>query len=242
MSRYDYYKKKVNKKKIFKDIVLIYFIAVIFVLLFNSLILQAYRIPSNSMFPGISEGTRVLTNKFIYGPKYPLTDVRIFDSTKSVKRGDVIVFYSKEYMKRNTFIRSFSSFIYTVTFSVIDISKYFQRYDTNVYLKRVIGIPGDKIKYIIQDKKVIVLINGLPEKSVISSDYKLIDENEDNSPLLSNMILQEEKEVKEGEYYVLGDNRASSSDSRIWGPVSSKQIIGKAFLKYWPLSNFGAIR
>lgn len=242
MSRYDYYKKKVNKKKIFKDIVLIYFIAVIFVLLFNSLILQAYRIPSNSMFPGISEGTRVLTNKFIYGPKYPLTDLRIFDSTKSVKRGDVIVFYSKEYMKRNTFIRSFSSFIYTVTFSVIDISKYFQRYDTNVYLKRVIGIPGDKIKYIIQDKKVIVLINGLPEKSVISSDYKLIDENEDNSPLLSNMILQEEKEVKDGEYYVLGDNRASSSDSRIWGSVSSKQIIGKAFLKYWPLSNFGAIR
>ncbi|HQH31622.1 MAG TPA: signal peptidase I, partial [Spirochaetota bacterium] len=102
MSRYDYYKKRVNKKKVFKDIVLIYFIAVIFVLLFNSLILQAYRIPSNSMFPGISEGTRVLANKFIYGPKYPLSDFRIFDSTKSVKRGDVIVFYSKEYMKKNT--------------------------------------------------------------------------------------------------------------------------------------------
>ncbi|HQH31727.1 MAG TPA: signal peptidase I, partial [Spirochaetota bacterium] len=138
--------------------------------------------------------------------------------------------------------RSFSSFIYTVTFSLVDISKYFQRYDTNIYLKRVIGIPGDKIKYIIQDKKVVVLINDLPEKNVISSSYRLIEENEDSSPLLSNMILQEEKEVKEGEYYVLGDNRASSSDSRIWGTVSSKQIIGKAFLKYWPMSNFGVIR
>jgi|ADurb_Total_1113_FD_contig_111_42713_length_792_multi_2_in_0_out_0_2 signal peptidase I len=145
-------------------------------------------------------------------------------------------------MKKNTFIRSFSSFIYTVTFSLVDISKYFQRYDTNIYLKRVIGIPGDKIKYIIQDKKVVVLINDLPEKNVISSSYRLIEENEDSSPLLSNMILQEEKEVKEGEYYVLGDNRASSSDSRIWGTVSSKQIIGKAFLKYWPMSNFGVIR
>jgi signal peptidase I len=77
---------------------------------------------------------------------------------------------------------------------------------------------------------------------VINIDYQLIDETEENSPLLSNMILQNETVLKDGEFYVLGDNRISSSDSRIYGPIKSKQIVGKAVLKYWPLRSFGAVR
>ena len=241
-TRYDYYKKKVNKNKIFKDILLIYIIAVIFVLLFNSILLQAYKIPSDSMFPTIPDGTRALTNKFIFGPKYPLTDIRIFDSTQNINRGDVIVFMSNEYFSKNVLIRTFSTFVYTVTFSLIDISGYFKLYESNIYIKRVIGIPGDKIKFKVINNKIVVFINGVEERKVINIDYKLIEETEENSPLLGNMILQNEFDVKEGEFYVLGDNRVSSADSRIWGTVKSKQIIGKAFVKYWPLNQFGVIR
>ena len=241
-TRYEYYKKKVNKNKIFKDILLIYIIAVIFVLLFNSILLQAYKIPSDSMFPTIPDGTRALTNKFIFGPKYPLTDIRIFDSTQNINRGDVIVFMSNEYFSKNVLIRTFSTFVYTVTFSLIDISGYFKLYESNIYIKRVIGIPGDKIKFKVINNKIVVFINGVEERKVINIDYKLIEETEENSPLLGNMILQNEFDVKEGEFYVLGDNRVSSADSRIWGTVKSKQIIGKAFVKYWPLNQFGVIR
>ncbi|MBQ3922063.1 MAG: signal peptidase I [Spirochaetales bacterium] len=238
----DHYKKKKNKHVVAKDIILIYIIAVVFVLLFNSMILQAYKVPSDSMFPAINEGTCVLTNKFAFGPKYPMTDVRIFDGTSGIKRGDIVVFMSNEYFGKSVMFRSFSSFIYTLTFSLVDISHFQKSYESNIYIKRVIGLPGDRISFKLVNEKVVVYINGVEEKKVINIDYKLIDETEENSPLLSNMILQNETVLKDGEFYVLGDNRISSSDSRIYGPIRSKQIIGKAVLKYWPLRNFGAVR
>jgi signal peptidase I len=242
MPKYDYYKKKVNKLKIVKNIISIYVISVIFVLFFNTLIIQAYKIPSNSMEPNLKEGTRVLVNKFSYGPKYPFTDFRVYDATKSINRGDVIVFYSSEYM--NTFIlyRMFSSFVYTVTFSAVDLSKIVHHYDNNIYIKRVVGLPKDKIKFSLVNGKVIVLINGIPEKRVIDLNYGLIEETEKSTPLIASILLQTEYVIKDGEYFVLGDNRISSSDSRIWGSISKKQIQGKAILKYWPIKDFGVVK
>ncbi|OHD13508.1 MAG: signal peptidase I [Spirochaetes bacterium GWD1_27_9] len=242
MARYDYYKKKVNKKKIVKDIILIYIVAVMFVMLFNSLILQAYRIPSNSMEPGIKEHTRVLVNKFSYGPKYPFTEIRIFDSTKNIKRGDVIVFMSEEYINRNKFFRFISDFVYTVTFSLVDLLNYTKHYDSNIYIKRVIGLPNDKIKYQLVNGEVVVLINGIPEKNLIQVGYEIIEETEKNSALISSLMMQNEYVVKEGEFYVLGDNRVYSSDSRIFGAIAKRQIIGKGILKYWPIPQFGIVK
>lgn len=242
MPRYDYYKKKVNKKKVLKDIILIYLISVLVVLTFNSFIMQAYKVPSNSMYPIIVEGSRILANKFVYGLKLPFTDIRIFDATKNIKRGDVVIFLSKEYYNTNNFFRSFSSLVYILTFSMIDLSSIIKHYETNMYIKRVIGIPGDNIKFEIQNKKVVLFINNNLEKKIINLNYKIIEESEDNNPLISSMILREEIVLKKDEYFVIGDNRPNSFDSRIWGPISSKQIVGKAVLKYWPLSYFGFIK
>ena len=241
MQRYDHYKKKVDKKKIFKEIILIYFIAVIFVLLFNSMVIQAYKIPSNSMEPTLKENSRVLVNKLNYGPKYPFTDMRIFDATSNIRRGDIVVFMSKEYLEKSTF-RLLSNLTYTLTFSLVDLSNIVKHYDNDIYIKRVIGIPNDVIKYSIVNGKVIVLVNGVPEKKVIEDDYLLIEETEKNSPLLSSMILKKEYIVKEGEFYVLGDNRIQSFDSRVFGSISKKQIIGKSILKYWPINEFGLLK
>ncbi|HPO51030.1 MAG TPA: signal peptidase I, partial [Spirochaetota bacterium] len=121
-------------------------------------------------------------------------------------------------------------------------SNLFLHYDNNIYIKRVVGIPGDVIKYSIINGKVVVLINGIPEKKVIEDNYTLIEETEKNSPLISSMILQKEFVVKEGEFYVLGDNRIQSFDSRVFGSISQRQIIGKGIIKYWPLKEFGIIK
>jgi signal peptidase I len=222
--KYDHYKKKLNFKKLFKDILLIYFLGVITVLVFNSLLIQAFCIKENSMIPQIEENTCVLVNKYIYGPKYPFVDSRIYDSTKNIKRGDIVVFYSEQYINKNKIVRFVYNIIYVFSFSLMDLNNL---NDTrNVYIKRIIGIPGDVIKYQLVENKIVLFINGVPEKEVINMNYK-IAEDIDRYPILS------EYTVKNNEYYVLGDNRKYSFDSRFIGSISSKQIIGKAVIKYW---------
>ncbi|MEE1289803.1 MAG: signal peptidase I [Spirochaetota bacterium] len=242
MSTY-HYKKKIEKGKIFKDVILIYSITVLFVLLFNSILLQAFKIPTDSMTPTLKEGGRILVDKFSVGPKYPLTDKRIFDATESqVQRGDIIAFYSNEYYNKGAFYRSITTFLYTVSFTLIDIPALAKHYDSSVYVKRVVGLPGDKIKFRLINDEVILTINGIPEKEIIPKEYRIISENRTNSKLLTTMIIQNEYVLKDNEYYVLGDNRISSSDSRIWGGVKKEQILGKVIFKYWPLDVFGVAR
>jgi signal peptidase I len=222
--KYDHYKKKLNFKNIFKEIFYVYIIGILTVLLFNSILIQAFKIKESSMFPQIEENTCVLVNKFIYGPKYPFTEKRIFNSTKNIKRGDVILFYSEEYINKNKLVRMFNNMVYILTFSFIDLNNLD---DTrNIYIKRVIGIPGDSIKYQLVDNKILVFINGVQEKDIIKKNYDLVDYS-DKYPILN------EYKISQNEYYVLGDNRKSSFDSRFIGTINSRQIIGKSILKYW---------
>lgn len=231
--QHDHYKKKLNYKNIIKEIFLIYLSAVIFVLIFNSFFFQAFKIPSNSMEPQIHGNSLIIVNKLVYGTKFPFSDKRMFDNSKKIKRGDVIVFMSHEYYNKNKFYRIISSIVYTLSFSFIDINK-FDKENVNIYIKRIIGLPNDTIKYQIKDGRVIVLINDIPEFEIIKGKYQIINEDQNNSLLLEKMLIQSEYKVKNGEYYVLGDNRLSSIDSRIWEGIKLEQIIGKAVLKYFP--------
>lgn len=242
MANYYYYKKKVNKNKLFRDVLYIYIITITFVLLFNSILLQAYKIPSDSMEPVISENSQILVDKFSTGPRYPFTNLRIFNSEENIQRGDVIVFMSKEYYSKSSFLRAFSNLLYTVSFTLVDINRLFSISDNTFMVKRVIGLPGDRIMYYNRDDSIRVLINGKPEKEVINLNYEIIEENTSNSLLLDAVILEKEYIVPPNQVYVLGDNRVSSSDSRIWGSIYYKQIIGKAFFTYWPFSKFSIIR
>lgn len=238
--KYEHFKKKVNYKNIYKDIIFIYIIAVFSVLLFNSIFLQAFKIRENSMEPQILENSSILVNKFIYGPKYPFSDIRVFNATKNIRRGDIVVFMSDEYFKKNIALRVFSSIIYTLTFTMLDLTNLDKNDNTSFFIKRVIGIPGDTIKYKLVEDSIVVFINDIPEDSLINLDYKLIKNDIDKYPLIN------EYEVKENEYYVLGDNRKLSFDSRIIGGISSKQILGKAIFKYniFPISktNIGVLK
>jgi|SRR3989344_3591498 len=99
------------------------------------------------------------------------------------------------------------------------------------YIKRIIGLPGEKIKVI----EGIIYVNGqkLPEQ------YEPI-----NFQTFSGRFLQEGQEftVPENQYFVFGDNRSHSSDSREFGPVDKDFIIGRALIRYWPAPRFGAIK
>ena len=94
------------------------------------------------------------------------------------------------------------------------------------YIKRVIGLPGDRVRI----DRGQVYVNG----QALTEDYIEADYRDDVS---KNEIV-----VEPDEYYVLGDHRNSSSDSRVWGTVPRKFIYGKAVFCYWPLNKMGRLR
>jgi signal peptidase I len=103
--------------------------------------------------------------------------------------------------------------------------------ETDEFIKRVIALPGEKI--VIEDGKVY--LNGeLLNEPYISESIRTA-----NGAFLSEGV---EFVIPEGEYFVLGDNRPHSSDSRAWGPVKKKAISGRAWVVYWPLKNAGTVK
>ena len=96
---------------------------------------------------------------------------------------------------------------------------------TKSYIKRVIGVPGDTVE--IQDGTVVV--NGQPlSEPYVAEDYR------DRIPMARKIVPPDQ-------YFVLGDHRSSSNDSRSWGWVPRQYIYGKAVFVYWPLENLGAV-
>lgn len=98
------------------------------------------------------------------------------------------------------------------------------------YIKRIIGLPAERLMI----EKGIIYIDGKPlEEGYLPS-----------GPVSAGTFLQDGKEIyiPADEYFVLGDNRNHSSDSREWGTVPRKDIIGRAYLRYWPLNEVGLIK
>jgi signal peptidase I len=123
-----------------------------------------------------------------------------------------------------------SKFVYRFGVGSIDrgdmVVFWFPRDITKSYIKRVIGVPGD----VVEVDSGTVLLNGQP----LDEDY-VPDEYRDHVSLVATR-------VPEGHYFVLGDHRSSSNDSRSWGMVPRRNIYGKAVFIYWPLDKIGVIR
>jgi signal peptidase I len=97
---------------------------------------------------------------------------------------------------------------------------HFPRDPTRDFVKRVIGVPGDRVEI----RRGIVFVNG----EALNEPYVTAEDSSD----MGTITLQEK------EYFVLGDNRRGSNDSRNWGPVPEKNILGKVWIIYWPLSHW----
>ena len=98
------------------------------------------------------------------------------------------------------------------------------------YIKRIIGLPDETIET--KDNEVIIYNTDNPDGFVLSENYLDLDQK-----TLGNMLMR----LDDNEYFVLGDNRLHSSDSRRWGPVNKTLITGKAFLRAWPFNKFSRI-
>lgn len=99
----------------------------------------------------------------------------------------------------------------------------------NDFIKRVVGLPDEEIK--LSQGKVIIRNVSHPEGLVLSESYLPPERATESKKFLAEDVFYK---IPTGNYMVLGDNRRESSDSREWGPVPLKNIIGKVFLRYWP--------
>lgn len=198
-----------------------FFPIILIVLLLRSFLVEPFRIPSGSMMPTLLVGDFILVNKFAYGLRWPVPNWKIME-IGAPERGDIAVFR-------------------------------FPRDPSTDYIKRVVGIPGDEIHY--RDK--ILYVNGKPAPQMPAGAYVgvgsgaamtntdlrlehltgldhriLVDPKQPDYKCrpFSALALGEPIQVPEANYFVMGDNRDNSNDSRCWGFVPERNLVGKAFM------------
>ena len=188
-----------------------FFPILLIVLILRAFVAEPFRIPSGSMMPTLLHGDFILVSKFTYGIRLPVLHAKIMD-TGAPRRGDVAVF----------------------------------RFPVNPaddYIKRIIGLPGDRIEY----RNKTVFVNDRPMQQASNGVYRGTGSNsvmngipvfrEDLEEIRHDVMITYPRYnrpivevVPENHYFVMGDNRDHSSDSRSWGFVPEENLVGRAFL------------
>ncbi|MDP1739907.1 MAG: signal peptidase I [Polaromonas sp.] len=211
------------------------FPVIVVVFLLRSFLFEPFKIPSGSMIPTMLVGDLILVNKFHYGVRLPVINLKVIDNN-SPQRGDVMVF---RYPPKPS----------------LD------------YIKRVVGVPGDEVAYL--NKKLSIngkALSKVPMPDFFDEDalryakqfqettgnrtYRLLNDADrpafiagaDQFPWRDNCRYSSEGvvcKVPEGHYFMMGDNRDNSLDSRYWGFVPEANIVGKAFFVWM---NFGNLK
>ncbi|MCP2085168.1 UNVERIFIED_ORG: signal peptidase I [Paraburkholderia sediminicola] len=214
-----------------------FFPVILVVFVVRSFVVEPFKIPSGSMVPTLLVGDFILVNKFDYGIRLPITNTKITEG-RPLERGDVVVFrYPKD--------------------------------ESVDYIKRVIGLPGDTVAY--QDKQLTINGKPVPETPLPDyldeerlGYAKQFEENLDgrknailNNPAVPPFIVGAEDypyrdnctynargvicKVPPGNYFMMGDNRDNSADSRYWGFAPDKNIVGRAFFIWMNFSDLKRI-
>jgi signal peptidase I len=189
-----------------------FFPVLLVVFLLRSFLYEPFRIPSGSLEPTLLTGDFILVNKYDYGVRLPVVHKKIMGKG-APKRGDIMVF----------------------------------RWPANPsvdFIKRVIGLPGDRISYI--NKELVVNGQKIPQEFLQNNqaqdnnggEWQATEKQEDLLGVKHHIYIDPAKSnrdyrdivVPSGMYFVMGDNRDDSADSRFWGFVPEKNIVGKAIL------------
>jgi len=178
------------------------------VLVLRSFVMEPFQIPSKSMVPTLKVGDFIVVNKWTYGLRLPVLRNKFLD-VGNPKRGDVVVF--------------------------------FPPHESRYFIKRLVGLPGDKINII---NGTLFVNNEMIEqtksdiepgnsRSVVMSEKLGIKQFAIQKNLRPSRLSQNfSATVPRDHFFMIGDNRDNSSDSRVWGPVPKDRIVGKAVARW----------
>jgi len=212
-----------------------FFPVILIVFVLRSFLVEPFKIPSGSMIPTLLVGDFILVNKFTYGIRVPVLNDKLLEVSRPA-RGDVMVFrYPDD--------------------------------PTLDYIKRVVALPGDRFEY--RDKRLAIngrpvplrqvedylhrermqfarryveSLDGVEHEILLEEDAPAVQLQSRSFPHAGNCTYNTGGlacTVPPGHYFVMGDNRDNSSDSRVWGFVPERNVVGRAFFIWLNLSDFG---
>lgn len=199
----DAQKEKMLEESVVVEYSISFFPVLALVLVLRSFLFEPFQIPTGSMIPTLEVGDFILVNKYTYGIRLPVVGTTVFE-VGTPKNGEVMVFIPP--------------------------------HEDEYFIKRVVGIPGDRVRY--QDKTLY--INGEKQNQTFVAQMPPVNPRHlvyreklgEVEHLIQRNTLRdtrvEEWVVPEGYYFMMGDNRDQSSDSRYWGLVSEEKIVGRA--------------
>ena len=195
------------------ELVLVVAAALGIALVVQAFIVKPYRIPSGSMEPTLAVGERVIVN-------------RIGERFSAPSAGDIVVFHPPHGADTNECGNLGQGPFYEGLQSHVPCDRPTATRSNQNFIKRVVGLPGDRIA--IRDGHVVR--NGILQREPFIRPCG-------GGPDCDLGTIT----VPPGHYFMMGDNRGASDDSRYWGPVPRSWIIGDAFLSYWPPSHLGIL-
>jgi len=242
--------KQKNKGRILWFLIKIILLTILLQGMISHFLLSSYKIDTISMEPAIKKGDRIFTYPLAYGILSPFSNKRI-NSFQKPERGEIVLI-QPPFSEDKKFPLSFiNGCIKLFSLNLIR----FDHLVPDFYVKRIIGIPGDtvKVKNYIAYIKPANTNHYLLESELIKNKYT-INLNSTSNPGI-NLFLQsgnltgdmtgnfsgnsDEILLNENEYFVLGDNRTISNDSRVWGKIKYDKVLSKIIFRYFPFTRIG---